>query len=365
VKLRALPSTTTVPVRLIIGKTIHAGTGSFALALRAQALGFWSVNLGGFVLPSGLRPSYDLCVKRHRMHCGPAWLLSIMVALAPLPALAGDGAPAGYVLHAGDQLAVTVFGEPTLTQSTTLLPDGTITYPLVGQLNIGGQTVKAATLKLTSALQRYIKDPIVSISVTQLGSYNVLVLGNVKTPGKYALPSSARLADAIAAAGGLEAVNGEYPNARISIDNGPPVTASLQSLMREGDVNANIPLGDETVVYVPGPTPLQVQVIGSVDKPGTVEVHVGDRLAMAIAAAGTTTGSRADLSHIRVTHVADDGSTSVTEYNLYNALKNGDLGSDPVLLKNDVIYVPEAHAQGTLSAAAQAALLLLSHLLWF
>jgi polysaccharide biosynthesis/export protein len=259
---------------------------------------------------------------------------------------------------------VTVFGEPTLSQNATVLPDGTITYPLVGQLDVGGDTVKAATLKLTGALQQYVKDPIVSIAVTQLGSYDVLVLGDVKTPGKYVLPSSARLADAIAAAGGLDVVNGDYPDARVSIDNAPPVTSSLQKLMREGDVNANIPLGNETVVYVPGPTPMQVQVIGSVDKPGAVEIHVGDRLAMAIAAAGTTTNSRADLSHVRVTHIAPDGSTSVAEYNLFNALKGGDLASDPVLSKNDVIYVPEARNSSLISGPAQAVLLVLSRLLW-
>jgi protein involved in polysaccharide export with SLBB domain len=114
---------------------------------------------------------------------------------------------------------------------------------------------------------------------------------------------------------------------------------------------------------VPGPTPMPVQVIGNVDKPGAVEVHVGDRLAMAIAAAGTSTNSRADLSHIRVTRVAPDGSTSISEYDLYQALKGGDLASDPILSKNDVIYVPEARSAGV-SGPAQAVLLLLSRLLW-
>jgi polysaccharide export outer membrane protein len=301
-------------------------------------------------------------VKKQRLRSALLGLLSILMTFGPIPALAAAGPSPDYVLHPGDQLTVTVFGEPTLSQGTTVLPDGNITYPLVGQVNIGGESVKGATMKLTAALRQYVKDPIVSIAVTQLGSYNVMVLGDVKTPGKYVLPSNSRLADAIAAAGGFEAVNGAYPDARVSIDNGPPITASLQRLLREGDVNANIPLGDETVVYVPGPMPIQVEVIGNVDKPGAVEIHEGDRLAMAIAAAGTTTNSHADLSHIKVTRVAPDGSTSVSEYNLYNALKSGDLSSDPVLAKNDMIYVPETHNSGNFG---QAALLVLSRLIWF
>jgi polysaccharide export outer membrane protein len=267
-----------------------------------------------------------------------------------------------YVLHAGDQLAISVFGEPSLTQNATVLPDGTITYPLVGRIDIGHKTLGAATRALTTALRQYVRDPMVSISVTQLGQYDVLVLGDVKTPGKYPLPSTARVTDAIAAAGGIEAINGDYPTARVSIDNGKPVTVSLQKLMRDGDVAENLPLGNEAVVYVAGPTPMQVQVVGNVDKPGAVEVHVGDRLAMAIAVAGTTTNSHADLAHVRVTHVASNGSVSVHEYNLYKALKGGDLTADPILAKDDVVYVPEAHQGNALSGFAQGVLMLLSRL---
>ena len=301
-------------------------------------------------------------MKTHRARYALPCFLAILLSTAPIAGLAATGTSPGYVLHPGDQLAVTVFGEPTLSQSTTLLPDGTISYPLVGRLNIGGETVAVATQKFTSALQQYIKDPIVSIAITQLGSYDVLVLGDVKTPGKYSLPSSARLADAIAAAGGLDDVNGDYPDARVSIDNQTPVTISLQSLLRNGDVNANIPLGNESVVYVPGPTPMQVQVIGSVDKPGTVVVHDGDRLAMAVALAGTTANSQADLSHIRLTRTAPDGSTTVTQYDLYAALKDGNLAADPILDKNDVIYVPQARQGDHISGFFQGVLLLLSRL---
>jgi polysaccharide biosynthesis/export protein len=290
-------------------------------------------------------------------------ILTSLYALVPNAVRAAVPAnSANYVLHPGDQLAITVYGEPTLTQNTTVLPDGTINYPLVGKVTVGNRTVDAATRELAAELEQYVRKPMVSIAVIQLGTYDVLVLGDVKTPGKYPLPSTARVTDAIAAAGGLDAVNGEYPVARVSINNGPPVTVSLQKLMRDGDVDENLPLGEETIVYVPGPTPMQVQVVGNVDKPGAVQVHVGDRLATAVAVAGTTASSQADLSHIRVTHVDPDGSVHVKEYNLYNALRGGDMSSDPVLAKDDVIYVPQAHQGGVISGFAQGILLLLSRL---
>jgi polysaccharide biosynthesis/export protein len=334
-------------------------------------LGVSSAKVGDFDLPTAPLPSYDFGVMKYFERSALAWVVALVTWIVPVASVAATPPPAaapavtpapGYRLHPGDQLAVTVYGEAQLSQNTTVLPDGTITYPLIGKLDVGGDTIDTATAKVTRALREYVRDPDVSIAITQLGNYDVLVLGDVKTPGKYPLPPTARVTDAIAAAGGLGDINGEYPNARVSINNGPPVTISLQSLLRDGDVASNLPLGPESVVYVPGPTPLAVQVIGNVDKPGTVEVHVGDRLSMAIAVAGTTTNSQADLAHIRVTSVAADGSTQEHEYNLYRALKGGDLTSDPVLAKNDVIYVPQAHQQNAMSAFAQGIFLLLSRL---
>jgi polysaccharide biosynthesis/export protein len=285
---------------------------------------------------------------------------AVILAMAlPLRIPAAE-TPGTYVLRAGDQLTVTVFGEQQLTENTTVLPDGTIVYPLVGKLHVGGESIDAATHQLTTALKQYLKDPSVSIALTQAAPDDVLVLGDVKTPGKYPLPATARVTDAIAAAGGLDQINGDLPIARVSVDNGAPQTVSLQSLLRDGDVSANILLGASAVVYVPGPTPMEVEVIGSVDKPGQVQVHVGDRLSMAIAVAGTTSNSKADLAHIRVTRVASDGSTVAHEYNLYKALKSGDLSSDPVLQKNDVVYVPQGQ-QGP-SSFGQGLLFLLSRL---
>jgi polysaccharide biosynthesis/export protein len=304
-------------------------------------------------------PSYDARVNRYLFARVLPYAVAIIAIILPLSSSAADTSGT-YVLRPGDQLSVTVFGEQGLTENTTVLPDGTIVYPLVGKLHVGGESIDAATQQLKTALKEYLKDPAVSIALTQAAPDDVLVLGDVKTPGKYPLPATARVTDAIAAAGGLDQVNGDLPVARVSVDNGSPQTVSLQSLLRDGDVSSNILLGATAVVYIPGPTPMQVEVIGSVDKPGQVQIHVGDRLSMAIAVAGTSSNSKADLSHVRVTSIAPDGSTVTHEYNLYKALKGGDLTSDPVLAKNDVVYVPQGQ-QGP-SNFGQGLLFLLSRL---
>jgi polysaccharide export outer membrane protein len=269
-----------------------------------------------------------------------------------------------YVLHSGDQVAISVFGDQTLSQNVVVLSDGSVVYPLIGKIKLGGYTIDAATARVAGALRKYVRDPMVTLNVTQQGTDSVLVLGNVKTPGKYALPSTARIADAIAAAGGIGDTNGDYPNARISVNNGPPQTVSLQALLRNGSFEQNVALGSDTIVYVTGPTPMNVEVLGSVDHPGSVPIYSGDRLSIAIAKAGNTTNSHADLSHIHVSRTAPDGTTQTDTYDLYRALEHGDLAADPVLQKSDVVFVPEAHQNDKVSGVFQGIFAVLTRLVF-
>lgn len=247
-----------------------------------------------------------------------------------------------YRINPGDELNVQVFGEPTLTQTVSVLDDGTVEYPLIGRVAVGGKTPSQAADTIKTDLTKYLKHPIVTVALSQQGQNNVLVLGNVKTPGKYVVRSGAHLSDAIAAAGGLGNTNGNYPDARVTQANGTSAEVSLQQLLVSGKGNLNVPISNNAIVYVEGPLPIQVEVLGAVDKPGYYQVHQGDRLSMAIAQAGTSVNSKADLNHVFVTREVN-GKPEKQEVNMYNALKGGDFkNSDPMLSKDDVVYVPQA-----------------------
>ena len=279
----------------------------------------------------------------------PYWtcLRLIALTLGSFVALGGFARAAGdYLIHSGDVLNVQVYGEPTLTQNVTVLTDGSIVYPLIGRVEVGGQTVDGATRELSSALSRYIHSPIVNVAVATEGPLSVLVLGNVKTPGKYAIGPEGRLTDAIAAAGGLGPTDGDFPAARISNANDSTQTVSLQKLLHDGDVTLNIPLYNDSVVYVPTPSTIRVRVLGAVEHPGDIDVGEGDRLSMAIARAGNSANANADLNHVHVTRQETDGTSKNFEVNLYRELQDGDISADPVLEKGDVVYVPQARAGG-------------------
>jgi len=245
-------------------------------------------------------------------------------------------------INAGDQLNVQVFGEPTLSQVVTVQDDGNIEYPLVGKISVGGKTPPQAADAIKTALLTYVRHPMVTVALAQEGENNVLVLGNVKTPGKYVVRSGARLSDAVAAAGGLGTTNGNYPKARVTQDDGASTVVSLQELLVDGKSKLNVPLSNNAVVYVEGPLPIQVEVVGAVDHPGYYTVHQGDRLSVAIAQAGTSANAKSDLNHVTVSRDVD-GKVQKDEVNMYQALHGGDRAhSDPVLEKDDVVYVPQA-----------------------
>ncbi len=246
------------------------------------------------------------------------------------------------MIHPGDQLGVLVFGDQTLTQNVMVLPDGTIDYPLVGRVVVAGKSPSAAADLLSRRLAAYVRHPVITISIISLGQPNVLVLGDVKVPGKYQLRSDAKLTDALAAAGGIADSNGAFPDARVADVDGSVTTVSLERLLQRGDTALDTKLAEGSVVYVPGPIHFTVDVAGAVDHPGDLQVNEGDRLSVAIAKAGNSQNAQADLNHIRVVRTGPNGTQTTTEVNLYDALKGGDVGSDIALEKGDVIYVPQA-----------------------
>ncbi|MBD5653704.1 MAG: polysaccharide biosynthesis/export family protein [Candidatus Eremiobacteraeota bacterium] len=262
-------------------------------------------------------------------------------AFAAAPGRAAAVVADDYKIRSGDILTVTVFGEPSLTQPLLkVLPGGAVVEPLVGQVNVGGLSPTQAGTAIAAALKHYLRHPQVTVSVSELGPVDVYVLGNVKLPGKYLVDPQSRLMDAIAAAGGLGPVDGDYPEARIAMVGGDPKSVSLQQLFKGGDLSLNLPVTPGTTIYVPSPITFNVQVLGAVDHAGDVTLHEGDGIVVAVARAGNSPNSLADLNHVTVRH-NDDGKVTTQTVNVYDILKTGDTSKDVPLHKGDTVYVPQ------------------------
>jgi polysaccharide export outer membrane protein len=229
-----------------------------------------------------------------------------------------------------------------MSHTVTVLSGGDIFYPLVGRVHLDGLTPDQAAAAVGAALRKYVRQPIVTISVIAQGPIDVLVLGDVKNPGKYLLPATSRVSDALAAAGGLAPTDGDFPIARVQSVTGDTAQVPLQKLLHDGDTAVDMRLANGSTLYVPAPTIFTVEVLGAVDRPGEIPLHEGDKLAMAIAKAGVSPQTNPDLNRIEVKRSLADGTAKTYTVNLYDTLKNGNVSQDLTMAKGDIVFVPQA-----------------------
>jgi polysaccharide biosynthesis/export protein len=251
--------------------------------------------------------------------------------------------PVNATISPGDHLAIGVYNEPSLTNTAIVQSDGTIQYSLIGRIRLAGQTPVQAQETLSKAFSHYLRHPAVSVSIAQQGVISVVVMGNVRGTGRYQIRSGAHVTEAIAAAGGISQFNGNFPTARVLQSDGTIAVSDLQKLLRGGDATQNVPISDNAMVYVTGAETIRVQVLGAVTRPGNVDVFEGDRLSMALARAGAEAQVKPDLNHVFIRRKdATTGKSVSYEIDMFKALKGGDPRFDPILQKDDTVYVPEA-----------------------
>lgn len=108
-----------------------------------------------------------------------------------------------YVIGPGDILEISVWKEEALTKLVTVLPDGKIAFPLIGEAVASGWTVAQLKKEIETRLARYVPDPVLSVGVHQMNSLMIYVVGKVNNPGRFVLNTNVDVLQALAMAGGL------------------------------------------------------------------------------------------------------------------------------------------------------------------
>ena len=217
-----------------------------------------------------------------------------------------------YVLGAGDVIRVTVFQSPDLSLETRIPESGVVTYPLLGQVTLGGLTIGQAEQKLADGLRdgKFLKQPQVSILVTQLRGSQASVLGHAVRPGRYSLElTNTRLSDLMALAGGI-APDGSDILTVVGTRSGKPFRAQIdfRTLFRGAGSAQDIVMQNNDVVYVDRMP--QVYIYGEVQKPGTLRLERGMTVLQALAAGGGLT-LRGTQRGIRVHRKGADGAVQI------------------------------------------------------
>ena len=128
-----------------------------------------------------------------------------------------------YPLGPGDVLRVQVFQNPDLTTETRVSESGVITYPLIGNIEVGGLPITDAEKKIAAALKNggFVRQPQVNIVVLQMHGNQVSVLGQVNRPGRFPLETVSRVSDMLAMAGGAT-ITGDDSAIVIGLRDGKP-----------------------------------------------------------------------------------------------------------------------------------------------
>lgn len=108
-----------------------------------------------------------------------------------------------YAIGAGDVLFISVWKDEALTRQAVVLPDGNITFPLVGKIKAAGKTVSVLNDELKEKISRFVPDPVLSLEVNQVNSMQIYVIGEVNHPGRFPISGNVNVLQALAMAGGF------------------------------------------------------------------------------------------------------------------------------------------------------------------
>lgn len=259
-------------------------------------------------------------------------LLWLLLAVAPLLA-------AEYVIGAADVLFISVLGNKDLDTVSSVTPGGKISFPLVGDVQAAGLTAEELADALTRMLSEKIKSPVVSVSLREINSYRVYVLGGVAKPGVLSSKSEITLLQALALAGGLT------PGADLTLGyvarGNRRLDADFRKLVMQGDLSQNIILKPEDVVVVPASPKNAVFVMGEVRNPGTIplEQEGGYTILQVLARAG---GFSQFAKPSRTVIIREEGSgKQIIPVDVQKIIDNPQGAKDVVLKPGDVVFVPQ------------------------
>lgn len=158
-----------------------------------------------------------------------------------------------YTLNPGDQIHISVWGEENLQQDVLILPDGTISFPLVGVLPVAGQTLNQLHATLTRKLQAYVPEATVTVTVTATSGNLVYIIGKVANPGTYTLNRPTDVLQALSLAGGLArfAKESEIRIIRRNKQRQTAIQFDYQSVINGDNLDTNILLKSGDTIVVP------------------------------------------------------------------------------------------------------------------
>ncbi|MFZ4650520.1 MAG: polysaccharide export protein EpsE [Rubrivivax sp.] len=245
---------------------------------------------------------------------------------------AAPAAAADYRIGSGDVLRIGVYQNPDLSMETRVTESGIVSYPLLGNIRLGGLSVTAAEKLIADGLRNgnFVRQPQVSVVVVQVRGNQVSVLGQVNRPGRFPLEvSDLRLSDLLAMAGGVSAGGSDIVVLSGTREGRPWRTeVDLPTLFTPGGRGQDIFVQGGDTMWVDR-QPI-VYIYGEVQRPGPMRLERGMTLMQALATGGGLT-QRGTEKGIRVHRRNPEGRAQVVQLTMDERMQDG-----------DVVYVRES-----------------------
>jgi len=248
------------------------------------------------------------------------------------PVSAQPAVQPNYILGPGDTIDITVYGEPDLTRTVTIKPDGAISLPLLGEVKAAGKTTTQLANDLARLYAKYLKSPSISVTVREFRVDRIYILGQVSRPGEYALRPGIGIMELLASAGGP---TNRADLAKIVVIRGRTEAQQLNLLEAlASNRNPDVQLQAGDVLFIPE-TDKRIVVLGQVNRPGAYDLLEGQRVSDLLAAAGGVTPRAAPQASFIVR-----GQQQIP-VDLQKVLA-GDMAANVVLQPGDMMVVPES-----------------------
>lgn len=250
--------------------------------------------------------------------------------------LSNAAAASDYLLGTGDKIRIAVYKNPDLETITRVRERGAVSFPLIGEVNIGGLNEREAEKRIADQLRLggFVNDPNVTLTVEEYRSRLVSVLGYVNKPGQFAISRESSVIDLIAIAGGINANGADQAIVTRKTEKGSQTySVNLLDVLERGQAAKNFAVVDGDTIYVP--MMYQVFVYGAVRRPGAYRYQSDLTVMKALSLAGglylDSQARRGSEERIKIKRQKPNG--DIEEHRVH---------VDDILLAEDVITVDES-----------------------
>ena len=240
--------------------------------------------------------------------------------------------PADYRVGPGDNVTVELFGKKSARYLLVINRDGTLNVPEFGPVQVTGLTFDEMRAEIDRRVSGQMIGVRASVTMGELRSVRIFVVGDVKRPGSYTVSSLSTITNALFASGGVSPI-GSLRNIQLKRSGATVTRLDLYDLLLRGDTSKDLQLRQGDAIFVPA-TGSTAIVAGQVRRPAIYEFNDGSTLGEAIELAGGLS-AEADPRIVRLERVDTDRSRSVMNVDVSGG------GRSQRLMTGDVITVPK------------------------